>query len=401
MTEAMTPTDRIIHHKALRFVVIIGVVSLFADCTYEGARSITGPYLAKLGATGTIVGIVAGFGELLGYSLRLVSGRLSDKTQKFWPITLFGYVIQMIAVPALALAGSWQVAALLIIVERIGKATRNPPRDVMLSHAGKIIGYGWAFGLNEALDQTGALIGPLSVAAVLAHHGQYTTAFAMLAIPAVMTLILIVTARLLYPKPEELASDETPDLTPGGLPRRFWIYLTGAALVAAAFPDFSMMSFHFSKAGTVSPTYIPIFYAAAMATSGVGSLIFGRMFDRFGIRVLVPLVLMTVLFAPLVFLGGFWLALAGCALWGLGMGVHESIIPAAVATMVPVSRRASAYGLFTAGYGIFWFVGSAIIGMLYDVSIPSLIAFSVVLQLIALPLFFVVGGQKNTVETVR
>src|ERR1700731_5284433 len=169
---------------AFRFVLMIGIVSLFADFTYEGSHSIVGPYLAQLGASGTAVGIIAGLGELLGYGLPLVSGRVAEKTGAFWPITLFGYAIQMISVPLLALAGSWQVAALLIVAERIGRATRNPPRDVMLSHAGKVIGFGWAFGLNEALDQIGAMIGPLSVAAVLAAHGQYKTAFAMLLILA-------------------------------------------------------------------------------------------------------------------------------------------------------------------------------------------------------------------------
>jgi hypothetical protein len=187
---------------ALKFVVLIGVVSFFADFTYEGARSVTGPFMAVLGASGTIVGIVAGLGELLGYGLRLVSGRLSERTQEFWPITLFGYLIQMAAVPLLAFAGSWQVAALLVIVERIGKAIRNPPRDVMLSHAAKEMGYGWGFGVHEALDQFGALFGPLVVAVVLAQRGDYRTAFAVLVIPAVITFAMLIVARLQYPRPE-------------------------------------------------------------------------------------------------------------------------------------------------------------------------------------------------------
>ncbi len=163
MTDQVTVGKEAIKSRALKFVVLIGVVSFFADFTYEGARSITGPYLAILGASATLVGFIAGFGELLGYGLRLVSGRLSERTGEFWPITLFGYVVQMSAVPLLALAPNWQIAGLLIMVERIGKAIRNPPRDVMLSHAAKQIGYGWGFGLHEALDQFGALFGPLVV----------------------------------------------------------------------------------------------------------------------------------------------------------------------------------------------------------------------------------------------
>src|SRR5438477_6255622 len=210
--------------RALKFVVLIGVVSFFADFTYGGARSVTGPYLAILGASATLVGFIAGLGELLGYGLRLVSGRLSERTGEFWPITLFGYVVQMSAVPLLALAPNWRIAGLLIVVERIGKAIRNPPRDVMLSHAAKQIGYGWGFGLHEALDQFGALVGPLVVAAVLALRGDYATAFAILLIPALVTLLLAFLARLLYPQPEKLEATP-PDLHAAGLPRLLWLYL--------------------------------------------------------------------------------------------------------------------------------------------------------------------------------
>lgn len=372
---------------ALRFVLLVGVVSFFADFTYEGARSVTGPFMAVLGANGTIVGIVAGLGELLGYGLRLVSGSLSEKTQKFWPITLFGYLIQMTAVPLLAFAGSWQVAALLIIVERVGKAIRNPPRDVMLSHAAKEMGYGWGFGVHEALDQFGALFGPLVVAAVLAHQGNYRTAFAILVIPAVITYSMLIVARLMYPRPEELEAN-VPDVHAKGLPRIFWIYLAGAGLVAAGFADFQLIAYHFEKADAVNDIWIPVTYSIAMAVSGAGSLLFGRMFDRVGIGILIPLTIVSAAFAPLVFLGGFWPVIVGSALWGLGMGVHESIVPAAVATMVPVQRRPSAYGLFTAGYGVAWFIGSALMGVLYDRSITAVIIFCLVLQLAAVPVFF-------------
>ena len=378
---------------ALKFVVLIGVVSFFADFTYEGARSVTGPFMATLG-NGTIVGIVAGLGELLGYGLRLVSGRLSEKTQKFWPITLFGYLIQMAAVPLLAFAGSWQMAALLIIVERIGKAIRNPPRDVMLSHAAKEMGYGWGFGVHEALDQFGALFGPLVVAAVLAQRGNYRIAFAILIMPAMITYCMLIVARLLYPKPEDLEA-EVPNVHTQGLPRIFWIYLAGAALVAAGFADFQLIAYHFEKADAVNDLWIPITYSIAMAVSGTGSLLFGRMFDRVGIGILIPLTAISVVFAPLVFLGGFWPVIVGSAIWGLGMGVHESIMPAAVATMVPPQRRPSAYGLFTAGYGVAWFLGSAIMGILYDISITAVVVFCVALQLAALPIFLKVKTMAH------
>jgi MFS family permease len=380
---------------ALRFVVLIGILSFFADFTYEGSRSIVGPYLATLQASGTIVGIVTGFGELFGYGLRLFSGRWADATGRYWPITIFGYVVQMASVPALALTGTWPAAAVLIILERVGKAIRNPPRDVMLSHAGKQAGgYGWAFGLHEALDQFGAMFGPLAVSAVLAYNRSYREAFAVLLIPALINLSLVLLARFLYPKPEDM--DRAPQPTIGAeLPRMFWIYLLGAILVAAGFADYPLIAYHFTRADTVPGNWIAIFYAVAMAVSGMGSLALGRLFDRYGFVVLVVLTLVSALFAPLVFLGGFWLALLGAAVWGLGMGVHESIIPAAVSPMVSPRRRASAFGTFTAAYGVFWFLGSAVIGILYDLYIPAVIAFCVITQVAAVPIFIWVGHRAR------
>ncbi len=389
---------RVGHSPALRFVIVIGIVSLFADMTYEGARSITGPYLAVLGASATVVGVVAGGGEFLGYALRIVSGRLSDRTGAYWPVALIGYVVQMAAVPALALAGSWEMAAFLIVLERIGKALRNPPRDAMLAHASTEIGRGRAFGVHEALDQSGAMIGPLVAALVLALRGQYPAAFAVLLIPALLTLGLLLVARITYPDPGTIAA-KPADVRASGLPHEAIVYLAAVMLVAAGFADFSLMAFHFQQAHIVPPDWVPVFYAVAMGVSGLGSLAWGRLFDRLGLVVLVPLTLITALFAPLVFLGAAGAAFVGTLLWGVGMGVHESIMAAAVANMVPARRIASAYGLFNLLYGVAWFAGSAVMGVLYDVSIPALVGFSVIAELLAIPLIVAVhrsGGGART-----
>jgi MFS family permease len=393
-------TDGSTSRTAVRFVLAIGAVSFFADFTHEGSRSIIGPFLASLQASGAVVGVVAGFGEMLGYGLRLVSGRLADVTGRFWPIAIFGYIVQMTSVPALALVDNWPAAAVLIILERAGRAIRQPPRDVMLSHAGKQAGgYGWVFGLHEALDQAGAMVGPLLVALVLAHHGSYHLAFAVLLVPALINLLLVFTARLLYPRPEGLETAPPAAAETSGLPRVYWVYLSGAALVAAGFADYSLIAFHFERSGAVAGGWIAIFYSVAMAVSGSGSLLFGRLFDRFGFSILIGLTLLSASFAPLVFLGGYWAALLGAAIWGLGMGVHESIIPAAVTPMVPSTLRASAFGLFTAGYGLFWFLGSAVIGFLYDLSLPATVAFCVAAELAAVPIFVWVSRHARRAGT--
>ncbi len=380
---------------AIRFVILIGIVSLFADMTYEGARSITGQYLAVLGATGLVVGIVAGLGELIGYTLRLVSGYFSDRTHRYWTFTIVGYAVNLIAVPLLALAGSWEIAAVLLILERTGKAIRTPARDAMLSYATEQTGRGWGFGLHEAMDQIGAVLGPLIVAVVLALRGTYQSAFALLLIPALLALTTLIVARVLYPNPRDLEIN-TPKLQTQGFPRVFWIYLIAVGLVGAGYVDFPLISFHFQQAQIAPDAWIPILYAIAMATDAIAALVFGRLFDRMGIGILIVVTLLSAFFAPLVFLDGFGLAVVGMMLWGIGLGAQESILRAAVAGMTVPERRGSAYGIFNTGFGVMWFLGSVLMGYLYDVSLPALIALSVLLQLAAIPFFLAVRGQKQS-----
>ena len=379
-------------NAAMRFVVLLGVVSLFADMTYEGARSIAGPYLAVFGVSATIVGIVAGLGELLGYGLRLVSGYVSDRTGAYWLTTIIGYSINMAAVPLLAVAGRWEVAAGLMIAERIGKAIRTPTRDAMLSHATVQLGRGFGFGLHEALDQTGALVGPLLVAVVLATGHGFNIAFAILVVPAALALSTLLTARRLYPDPRDLEPSEAT-LSGTGLPQRYWFYLGAAALVAAGYADFPLIAYHFQRDAVLPEAGIPISYAVAMASAAVAALAFGRIFDHFGLPTLAGATLLSALFAPLVFFGGPLLALVGIALWGIGMGAHDSIMRAAVAGMSPMDRRGAAYGIFNTGFGVAWFAGSVLLGVLYDASIPALVAVSVVLQVAAIPLFLHLRGR--------
>lgn len=378
---------------ALKFIILLGIVSLLADMTYEGARSITGPYLAILGANAVIVGFVAGFGEFIGYALRLVSGYLSDKTRKYWAITITGYFINLLAVPLLALAGSWEIAAVLLIAERMGKAFRTPARDVMLSHACSEVGQGWGFGLHEAMDQIGAIMGPLIVAAVLFFNGSYQTSFAILLIPAVLALSVLVVSRFLYPNPHELEI-KTPKLETKGFKHVYWIYMAAVALIALGFVDFPLIAFHFKNSLIVSDSLTPVFYAIAMGVDALAALVFGRLFDKIGLSIMIVVAVLSAFFAPLVFLGGFYLALIGIALWGIGLGAQESIMRAAIAGMSPVQRRGTAYGVFNTIFGVFWFIGSLTMGILYDISILYLVIFSIVAQLASVPLFMLIRKSR-------
>ncbi|HXX37757.1 MAG TPA: MFS transporter [bacterium] len=381
----MQPPKRFaLRAAALRFVILLGVVSMFSDMTHEGARGISGPFLGTLGASAVIVATVAGVGEFFGYALRLVFGSLADRTRMYWPITLVGYTVQMLAVPSLALAGQWPVAALLIVAERAGRAMRNPPRDAMLAHATNELGSGWVFGLREALDATGAMVGPLIVAATVYLRHGYRPGFAVLLIPALLSLVVLLSAWRRYPRPHDLdVRERLPQ--PTGIPRVFWVYLGGMALIAAAYADYPLIAYHFAKAAVVPPAWIPVLYAVAMGAEAAGALVLGRLFDRVGLLTVAGTTALTAFFGPLVFLGNTVLAALGMVLWGLGIAAQESIVKAAITGMIGPERRASAYGLFDTSFGLAWMLGSIALGTLYSRSLGAVVAFTVVLQLAAIP----------------
>lgn len=395
--KAVTP-NLLQPNQALKFIIFLGVVSLFADITYEGARSITGAYLAVLGASATLVGFISGFGEFIGYTLRFFSGYLADRTGHYWLITIAGYAINLLAVPLLALTGHWPLAAAFIVMERLGKAIRTPARDALLSHAGQTIGMGWGFGLHEAMDQIGAMVGPLIVALVLYYHGSYREGFAVLAIPALLALMTLVLAYSRYPHPKNLeAAKNLPAAQ--GFATSYWLYLIGASLVAAGYADFPLIAYHFEKIHLFSIIWIPIAYGMAMGIDALMAPILGKLYDRFGIIVLLGVIIITAFFAPLVFLGGPKSVFLGVALWAVGLGAQQSLMRAIVGNMTPIQRRGSAYGTFNMAFGIFWFAGSAVMGILYDKSIPLLIVFILLLQFASLPfLIMVMQKIKKTIH---
>lgn len=388
------PNKSALARSAFRFVLIIGIVNLLADFTYEGGRAVTGPFLGSLGASAAVIGFVAGFGEFVGYALRSISGYFADKTHRYWPFAFAGYALNQLAIPALALVTSWQTGSALVIAERTGRAIRKPAMDAMLSHAGESIGAGWVFGLNEALDQAGATAGPLLIAYILASHGSYRMGFGVFLLPAILCLVTVVVARLLYPRPHELETHRPETLSTTNLTKPFWMYLVAGAFIAAGLADFSLIGFHFQKASVIAPNTIPIFYAVAMATSALSGLVFGRLFDRFGRNIALLAFFLSAGYAPFVFARSATTALIGMILWGIGMGAEGSVLRALVTHVIPSVKRGTAFGFFDAGFGIAWFLGSAAMGLLYERSILAVIVFSVVAQLMALPLFLLAKQQQ-------
>ncbi len=332
-----------------RFVLVIGIVNLFADFTYEGGRSIVGPFLGVLGASGTIVGFVGGFGEFMGYALRSVSGFVADKTGKYWVTTFIGYAINLFAVPALALAGNWPVAALLIVMERTGRAIRRPAVETMLSYTTPELGKGWVFGLNEALDQVGATAGPLIVALVLYLNGSYRSSFAILLVPALLCIGTLAAARFTNPNPRVL--EKTKKHEAKGFSSAYWTYLASGALIGAGFTGFSLISFHFQKAGTVAVPVIPILFAVAMATGAITALLFGKLLDKIGYAAALVLTSGQIWCARICPLGGSQdlLAAAG-SLWKSKPDAAKTAAPVSIGFL---ARRSFLMG--AAGIGIgFW-----------------------------------------------
>jgi MFS family permease len=375
---------------------------MFGDIVYEGARSVSGPFLLTLGASAFTVAFIAGFGEFAGYAIRIVTGYLADRSRRYWAFVIAGYLM-IGAIPLLVLAGSWETAAFLLIAERIGKAIRSPAKDAMLSHVTSPVGRGWGFGLHEALDQAGAIAGPLLFVLALAAGGSYRGGFALLAFPfAILVLVLIIAWRSL-PDPdgfEEKSSESVAAGTQESGHRQLRLYAVFTALTMAGFVVFPLLAFHFKAFSIVPDAEIPAFYAIAMAVDAFVALATGRAYDRYGPVVLVFIPVIGLAIPLVAFTHSYTAALAGSVLWGASMGMQEAILRAAVADFTPPGGRGFAYGIFNTIYGGAWFAGSVIIGALYTVDVRYAAGFMFLVQCAAIPVLLEVARVQRDGRSV-
>jgi len=405
-------------------VLGFGVVSLLADLVYEGARSITGPLLASLGATALVVGLVTGAGEAMALLLRLVSGRLADRTGRYWGITLAGYGLTAVSVPALAAApfvggAGVLLASVLILAERVGKAVRSPAKSALLAQAAADVGMGRGLGVHKALDQIGAFVGPLLVAGVVALTGALWPALLVLVVPgagAIWVLVWLRTRSLRagslraghQPPPdaptvaepaERVPEPAVPEpavpepAVPARFPRRFWWLAASAGAATAGLVTFGIISFHLAREQVFSTTAIPLVYAVGMAAAAVAALITGWCYERVRGWVLLSLPFLVAAVPPLAFTNNRVVVILGIISWGAAVGVQDSTVKALVADLVPHGRRATAYGAFAAVQGGAALAGGAVSGVLYSRSVPALVATVAALQLVALVLL--VGILRN------
>ncbi len=377
---------------ALSFIFLMGIVSLFSDMTHEGARSILGEYLNLTGASAATIGFVSGLGELLGYGLRIISGRLADKTKKYWTLVIAGYVIQVLAIPALALVpeNGWILACGLVVMERVGKAIKKPAKNTLVSFASSEIGQGKGFAYQEFLDQLGAFMGPVILYVIALVKGTsnltstYRLCFLILGIPAIITISLVLLSRYKYPHPEMF--DKEPDTNEQfTFKRSFVFYMIAICFFAFGFVDFTLITLHAASAHVFPAETLSLLYALAMAVDAFAALFFGWLFDKVGLVALIVSTLISSTFAAFVFLtNSAPLILAGIVIWGIGMGAQESIMKAAVSKIIPKNMRSTGFGIFETGFGIFWFLGSWCMGALYDFNITVMVVISVAVQLCAI-----------------
>jgi MFS family permease len=381
--------------SAIAFIVLFGFVALFADMNYEGGRSVVGQYLKLLGSSAFALGLAAGLGEFAGYGLRYVSGSVADRTRKYWTIIIIGYVIQLCSLPMMAFFSGWQLAIIFLFLERTGKAVRKPATEAVISFAANRTGSGFGFGLLEAMDQVGAFAGPALFSALLftTQAGDtistYRTGLLLLFIPAGLAVSVVLVARFLFPHPEKFElKSKTVDFHSEKYTRQYWLLVIAAALLAVGITDFPLVGLHLKKTGAFHEEAIPLLYAGAMAVDAAAAMLFGYLYDRVGMKALAALFAVEIFTAPMVFLGSFGFIMAGMALWGISVGTQESILKAALAEQVPAKKRATAFGLFSMIFGFAWFIGSAIIGFLYDrYGSMALVVFSVIFQAAALAVF--------------
>jgi MFS family permease len=387
-----------------RTVLWLGVVSLLVDMVYEGARSITGPFLASLGASALTVGLVTGAGEAAALGFRLFSGPRADRSGRYWRWMVVGYALTAVCVPLMALAPALGAAGLtfgaaMVLLERTGKAIRSPAKSVLLAVAARNVGRGRGFGVHKALDQMGAFIGPLLVAGVIALTANQSAGLLVLAIPGAVALGVLAWMHRYVGDPEH--EPVSPDSELEGLPPAFYVYAVACSLTTVGLMTFGVISFHLVHEHLVAAAVVPVVYAGAMGAEAVASLGTGFAYDRVGGGTLLLLPVVVAAVPALVFTDRVGVAVAGVLLWGGATGVQDSTVKALVADLVPMTRLATAYGAFAAFQAVAALAGGGLAGWLYDAHRGLLVGGVAAAQVVALTLLAVVLRRSRRVRITR
>lgn len=369
---------------------------------YESARGANSQYFNLLNISAYQVGLVFGIGEFLGYFLRLLAGVLSDKSGKHWLFIFVGYGMLSV-VPFMGFTMDWNTLIVLILMERIGKSLRNPAKDTILSEvAENQVGTGFAFGLQEALDQIGAFTGPLIFTLVFFiadKNGiqEYRLGYKLLFIPFVLLMIFVAYAYRKIKmdnladtsKPKEFRSEKVQPV--------LWIYTAFTFFCTLGFVNFSIIGYHLKANNLMSDGNITLLYSGAMAVDAVTALLIGKTYDYMkkktgiktgGLAVLAAVPFITLLLPFLAMSSSIPLIVIGMVIFGIVMGTHETVMRSAIADITPFYKRGTGFGIFNTGYGLALLIGSALMGFLYDLNQTGIIiAFICIVESISIFLY--------------
>jgi MFS family permease len=395
---------------AVMVIILFGVISMLGDMVYEGARGANSQYFNLLGISAAQVGLVFGIGEFLGYFLRLLAGVLSDKSGKHWIFIFIGYGM-LLVVPIMGFTMNWNILIVLILMERIGKSLRNPAKDTILSGvAENQVGTGFAFGLQEALDQIGAFTGPLIFSLVFFITGKngipdYQLGYKWLFVPFILLMLFVVYAYRKIKRNNLIGDLKTREFRSERLQPIFWIYTAFTFFCALGFVNFSIIGYHLKANNLMSDGNITLLYSGAMAVDAAAALLAGKVYDHLkkktglktgGLAVLMTIPFITLLLPFLTMGSSTPLIVIGMVIFGVVMGTHETIMRSAIADITPFYKRGTSFGIFNTGYGLALLIGSALMGWLYDLSqTGSIIAFTCIVEAIAVFLYL------KMIRTVR
>ncbi|MFN4227339.1 MAG: MFS transporter [Candidatus Ratteibacteria bacterium] len=382
--------------KPIVIIFLFGLVSLFGDIVYEGLRSISGPFLASIGASAVIIGFFSGLGEFLTYFLRIISGYISDKKKLYWTFTIIGYCL-ICALPFLAFTKTWQIAVILILLERIGKAIRTPSRDTLISIAGQNIGYGKSFGIHEVLDQIGGILGPLVFFLSLSKFKNYSFAFNLMWIPCLLLILTLFFLKKNYTL--DIKNDMKDEFrNRNKITDKFIFYLLFVFFSVSGLLTFPLIAYHLSFKKITILSNIPIFYIIAMGVDGIVALFIGNLYDKIKFKSLIIVPFLTIFLPFFSFSSNILFSIIGVIIFGSVLGCHETILRASIADIVATSKRGFAYGIFNSIYGIAFFIGGWIIGFLYENYFKFIPFYIIFVETISFVFLIVQIKRENVVE---
>lgn len=357
-----------------RGIWTLGFVSLLMDTSSELIHALLPLYMVgALGASVFVVGVIEGFAEALALMIRVFSGYWSDALRKRKSLVVAGYALSAVSKLAFPLASTLGVVVAARFVDRVGKGIRGAPRDALIADLAPATLRGASFGLRQALDTVGALLGPLvAVVAIGYFVGDFHKAFWLATIPAALCVVLLIVGVREPGAPAVGAGERLSWRDARRLDRRFFIVTTIASvLTLARFSEaFLVLRGQDVGLGTLGAPWVMVAMTAVYAAVALPA---GRLADKghtnallaFGMAALITsdIVLAVAANTPGV--------LAGAGLWGLHMALTQGLLAALVAATAPADLRGTAFGVFNLASGVALLIASTLAGYLWQAIGPS------------------------------